>query len=70
MNLLDLTAPPLPAMYCLGNCGKLLWDPRSRKRRYGPECAAKLGIVDPAPSRFSWRDGGDCPGQTDLLEEA
>lgn len=31
MNLLNLEAPPLPPMYCLGGYGKLLWDPRSRR---------------------------------------
>ncbi|MEV0994634.1 DUF6011 domain-containing protein [Nonomuraea sp. NPDC050202] len=56
-------------MLCLGNCGRLLTAPESRQRGYGPECAEKLGIVTPRPSRFSRRDGGDCDGQTDLLEE-
>ncbi|WP_425437464.1 DUF6011 domain-containing protein [Nonomuraea indica] len=54
-------------MYCLGGCGRLLWDPKSRKRRYGRECAEKLGIIDPGLPRFSRRDGGDCDGQTDLF---
>lgn len=70
MNLLDLAVPSLPPMYCLGGCGKLLWDPKSRKRRYGQECAKELGIIDPSSPRFSRRDGGDCDGQTDLLEDA
>lgn len=72
MNLLDLDAPPLPPMYCLGGCGRLLWDSESRKRRYGRDCAEKLGIIAPASPRFSRRDGGECDGQedlTDLLEE-
>ncbi|MEO3869354.1 DUF6011 domain-containing protein [Nonomuraea sp. B12E4] len=59
-------------MLCLGGCGRYLWDPRSRERGYGPDCAAKLGIVVPSSPRFSRRDGGDCEGQgdlTDLMEE-
>jgi hypothetical protein len=69
-TVLDLTAPPLPPVYCLGGCGRLLTASESRARGYGPECAEKLGIPAPQPSRFSRRDGGDCPGQADLLEEA
>ena len=69
MNLLDLDAPPLSPMLCLGNCGRYLTAPDSRRRGFGPECAEKLGIVTPPRSRFSKRDGGDCDGQTDLLEE-
>jgi hypothetical protein len=68
--LLDLDVPPLPPMYCLGGCGKLLWDPKFRKLRYGRECAERLGIIVPSLPRISRRDGGDCDGQTDLLEEA
>lgn len=69
VNLLDLATPPLPPMPCLGGCGRLLWDPKSRKRGYGPDCAERLGIIEPPGPRFSRRDGGDCEGQTDLLEE-
>lgn len=69
MNLLDLTVPPLPVMYCLGRCGKRLWDPESRALGYGPDCAERLGIITPSSPRFSRRAGGDCPGQTDLLGE-
>ncbi len=68
VKLLDLSVPPLPRMLCLGGCGKYLWDPKSRKRRYGDECAKRLGIVDPSLPRFSRRDGGDCAGQTDLTK--
>ncbi|WP_226900501.1 DUF6011 domain-containing protein [Nonomuraea phyllanthi] len=68
LTLLDLEAPPLPPMYCLARCGKLLWDPKSRELGYGPECAAKLGIITPHSPRFSRRDGGDCEGQGDLFE--
>ncbi|MEV0231612.1 DUF6011 domain-containing protein [Nonomuraea sp. NPDC050786] len=56
-------------MYCLGGCGRLLRDPKSRKRRYGPECAEKLGLMDPPAPRFARRDGGDCEGRGDLLGE-
>jgi len=70
VNLLDLTVPPLPPMYCLGNCGKRLWDPKSRELGYGPDCAEKLGIVIPSSPRFSRREGGDCEGQTSLLEDS
>lgn len=72
VNLLDLTVPPLSRMYCLGECGKLLWHPDSRELGYGRECAERLGITGPGSPRFSRRDGGDCDGQqdlTDLLEE-
>lgn len=69
MTLLDLAVPPLPPMYCLGRCGKKLWDPKSRKLGYGPECAAKLGIIVPTSPRIARRDGGDCEGQTSLLED-
>lgn len=73
MNLLNLYAPlfpdPLPPMLCLGGCGRFLTAPESRARGYGPECAEKLGIIDPPCPRFSRRDGGDCPGQGNLLEE-
>jgi hypothetical protein len=69
VSLLDLDAPPLPPMYCLANCGKLLWDPESRKRGYGPDCAERLGLIGPPSPRISRRDGGDCDGQTNLLEE-
>ena len=66
MTLLDI---PPTLVHCLG-CGRLLWDPKSRKRRRGKECAEKAGLLDPPDPRFSRRDGGDCPGQTELLEEA
>ncbi|MFI7125967.1 DUF6011 domain-containing protein [Nonomuraea sp. NPDC050153] len=56
-------------MLCLGGSGRLLWDPKSRALGYGPDCAEKLGIIHPSSPRFSRRDGGDCPGQVDLLEE-
>ena len=67
MDLLDLDVPPLPPMYCLGGCGKLLWHPDSRELGYGRECAERLGITTSSSPRFSRRDGGDCDGQTDLL---
>jgi hypothetical protein len=72
VNRLDLDVPPLPPMYCLGGCGHHLWDAKSRELGYGPECAAKLGIIIPSSPRISRRDGGDCEGQqdlTDLLQE-
>jgi hypothetical protein len=69
VTLLDLHVPPLPRMYCLGGCGKLLWDPKYRSLGYGRECAERLGIITPASPRISRRDGGDCDGQQDLLEE-
>lgn len=69
MNLLDLTVPPLSPMLCLGGCGKHLWHPESRALGYGRECAERLGITGPGTPRFSRRDGGDCEGQADLLEE-
>lgn len=65
MTLLDV---PVALVFCLG-CGRLLWDPKSRKRRRGKECAEKAGLLEPASPRFSRRDGGDCDGQQDLLEE-
>lgn len=65
MTLLDL---PLTLVHCLG-CGRLLWDPKSRKRKRGRECAEKAGLVEPASPRIRRRDGGDCDGQTDLLQE-
>ncbi|SET50065.1 DUF6011 domain-containing protein [Nonomuraea wenchangensis] len=70
MDLLDLDAPPLPVMKCRAGCGKKLWDPESRRLGYGPDCAERLGITTPSSPRFSKRDGGDCDGQTDLLEGA
>lgn len=69
MNLLDLSVPPLSPMYCLAGCGKRLTDPRSRELGYGPDCAEKLGITAPSSPRIARRDGGDCEGQGDLLEE-
>lgn len=70
VNLLDLAVPPLPPMYCLGRCGKKLWDPKSRQLGYGRDCAEKLGIIAPSSPGFSRRDGGDCEGQGDLLDDA
>ena len=67
--LLDLAAPPLPPMYCLGGCGHLLWDPKYRELGYGRDCAERLGIIVPTAPRFSRRDGGDCEGQTSLIED-
>lgn len=69
MNLLDLKVPPLPPMLCLGGCGKLLWDPKARKLRYGRDCAEKLGIAVPPSPHASRRPGGYCEGQTNLLED-
>lgn len=69
MTLLDLDTSPLSPMYCLGNCGKLLWDPKSRKLGYGRDCAEKLGIIPPAPPHFTKKAGGDCEGQTSLIED-
>ncbi|MEU6725525.1 DUF6011 domain-containing protein [Nonomuraea wenchangensis] len=57
-------------MKCRGRCGKRLTDPESRKLGYGPDCAERLGIIVPSSPRFARRDGGDCDGQTDLLEGA
>ncbi|MET8985868.1 DUF6221 family protein [Nonomuraea wenchangensis] len=68
MDLLALDAQPLPVMKCRGRCGKRLTDPVSRRLGYGPDCAERLGIITPSSPRFSRREGGDCEGQTDLLE--
>mgnify|MGYP001605450991 CR=1 FL=1 len=65
VTLLDL---PLALVLC-EDCGKPLWDPKSRKRRRGRDCAEKAGLLEPASPRISRRDGGDCDGQQDLLEE-
>ncbi|WP_371825721.1 DUF6011 domain-containing protein [Nonomuraea turcica] len=65
VTLLNL---PITLVHCLG-CGRLLWDPKSRKRRRGRECAEKAGIIDPPSPRIARRDRGDCEGQTDLLKE-
>ncbi len=67
--LLDLDVPPLSPMLCLGGCGKFLWDPKYRELGYGRDCAERLGIIVPTAPRFSRRDGGDCEGQTSLIED-
>jgi hypothetical protein len=68
VNLLDLDAPPLPLIQC-GACRQPLWKKESRELGFGMDCAEKLGIIIPSSPRFSKRDGGDCPGQGNLLEE-
>ncbi|MGW4663208.1 DUF6011 domain-containing protein [Streptosporangium sandarakinum] len=52
---------------CRG-CPKLLTDPVSIARGYGPECAKRRGITTPAPARIPSRDGGHVPGQTTLTD--
>lgn len=69
MTLLDLDVP-LPHIVLCDDCHHPLWTPKSRELKLGPECAKKRGIIGPASPRISRRDGGDCDGQTDLLEEA
>jgi hypothetical protein len=68
VNLLDLDLPRLPLIRC-GACGQLLWKRESRDLGFGLDCAEKLGIIAPSSPRIARRDGGDCDGQTDLLEE-
>ena len=68
MNLLDLDVPRL-TLICCGACGQPLWKRESRQLGFGLDCAEKLGIIVPSQPRFSRRDGGDCQGQTNLLEE-
>ncbi|WP_433520121.1 DUF6011 domain-containing protein (plasmid) [Nonomuraea sp. CA-143628] len=68
MNLLNLDVSHLTLIRC-GACRQPLWKRESRDLGFGLDCAEKLGIIPPSPPRFSRRDGGDCQGQTDLLEE-
>jgi hypothetical protein len=67
MDLLDLAVPAPVVVYC-DDCHHPLWTPESRKLRLGPDCAEKRGISLTKPYARS-RSGGDCEGQTNLLEE-
>ncbi|MFN2636845.1 MAG: DUF6011 domain-containing protein [Gemmatimonadaceae bacterium] len=55
-----------------GACPRVLTDPVSVARGFGPCCAKRLGLLTAAGSRVrlgSVRAGGDVEGQGDLLGE-
>lgn len=50
MSTADNDPLKLGTVHC-SNCGRVLKNPRSVRRGYGPECAEKLGITDKAPRK-------------------
>ena len=73
MNLLDLDEPTVGESPTVGRCvcGRKIWDPVSLLYEMGSGCRRKHGItVSRQRVRLArTKPGGDCDGQTDLLEE-
>lgn len=74
VNLLDLdepTVPPSPTAARCRCCKRLLRAEESLGYVIGPVCRKRLGIAPRKPVRLArTKPGGDCQGQTDLLEDA
>jgi len=77
LNLLDLDEPKAPdphdpehhAGQCR-RCHRPLSAEESLGYSIGPTCRKHLGITSRQPVRLArTKPGGDCQGQTDLLEE-
>ncbi|WP_157253180.1 DUF6011 domain-containing protein [Nonomuraea typhae] len=73
MTLLDLdpsTVEETPTVGRCRSCHHKIADPVSLAYGIGPDCRERLGISPRRRLRLARvRPGGDCEGQTDILEE-
>jgi hypothetical protein len=73
VNLLDLDEPTVGEAPTVGRCvcGRRIWDPVSLLYEMGSGCRKKHGIVvgGKRVRLARTKPGGDCEGQTNLLEE-